>query len=104
MALQLATERPGDSAAAERFLAAFSKIEAHLRREVKADKYIGFGDLVARYDPKRSWRDRDDMMLFADLRNLLAHRLHGLPAIPTVSTVGAIEDAWRRLSAPELVI
>lgn len=103
-ALQSTTERPGDAAAAERFLAAFSKIEAHLRREVKADKHLAFGDLVARYDPGRSWRDRNDMMLFADVRNILAHRQHGLPAIPTVSTVNAIEDAWRRISAPELVI
>jgi hypothetical protein len=51
MALQLATERPGDSGAAERFLATFSKIEAHLRREVKADKHVGFSELIARYDP-----------------------------------------------------
>lgn len=104
MAFQTATERPGDAAAAERFLAAFSKIEAHLRREVKADKHISFGDLAARYDPGRRWRDRNDMMLFADVRNLLAHRLHGFPAIPTASTVNAIEEVWRRLSAPELVI
>jgi predicted transcriptional regulator len=104
MALTPTTERSGDAAAAERFLAAFSKIEAHLRQKVKADKHLAFGDLVSRYDPGRRWRDRDDMMLFADVRNLLAHRLHGLPAIPTASTVNAIEAVWRRLSAPELVI
>jgi len=104
MALRTSTDRAEDAAAAERFLAAFSKIEAHLRREAKADKHLAFGDLVARYDPGRRWRDRDDMMLFADVRNLLAHRLHGLPAIPTASTVTVIEDVWRRLSAPELVI
>ena len=44
MALKQTTERPGESAAAERFLAAFSRIEGHLRREVKADKHVGFGD------------------------------------------------------------
>jgi len=74
MALRTATDRAEDAGRSERFLAAFSKIEAHLRGEVKVDKHLAFGDLVARYDPGRRWRDRDDMMLFADLRNLLAHR------------------------------
>jgi hypothetical protein len=71
---------------------------------MKADKYLGFAEVVARYEAKRTWRDREEMMLFADIRNLLAHRLHGLPAIPTRSTLRAIEDIWRRLNAPEIVI
>jgi predicted transcriptional regulator len=104
MAVRVVAEPSAEAATVERFLAAFSRIEAHLRREVKADKYLGFADLVARYDPRRTWRDREDMMLFADIRNLLAHRLHGLPAIPTASTIRAIEYIWARLNAPELVI
>ena len=71
---------------------------------MKADKHLAFGDLVARYDPGRRWRDRDDMMLFADVRSLFGASSPRPSAIPTASTVDVIEDVWRRLSAPELVI
>src|SRR5262245_40904902 len=104
MAARIVDDGPTESATVEAFLATFSRIESHLRRAVKADKYIGFADLLVRFDPRRTWRDRDDMMLFAEIRNLLAHRLHGVPAIPTASTVRAIEPIWQRLNAPERVI
>jgi len=55
MAVRVVAEPSAEAATVERFLAAFSRIEAHLRREVKADKYLGFADLVARLGTVRNF-------------------------------------------------
>jgi len=80
---------------ADVFLATFSVIEKHLRRETQSDAKVSFYQLVesaGQYD--RAVRHlRDDLKEFADLRNAITHeRTDGHPiADPTNAAVQQLE-------------
>ena len=91
----------------DRFLQAFNRIEQHLRREAREDKFVSFGKLV-RVAEKRDRivrRYAVDLHEFADLRNAIVHETTDSHVIaePNDRTVKHIEAIAAALGEPPLV-
>ena len=96
-----------NTANSDRFLQAFNRVEQHLRREAREDKFVSFGRLVREAEK----RDRivrryaADLHEFADLRNAIVHETTDSHVIaePNDRTVEHIEAIAAALSEPPLV-
>lgn len=92
----------------ERFLAAYNAIDQHLRGELDSDKAEPFSRLIDEYaDRTRGWAYRQDLRLFADLRNVIVHsrtKPYQHVAVPVPDVVARIEAIRDSLLEPALVI
>jgi hypothetical protein len=95
-------------AQSSQFLDAFASIEKHLRKIVKAEKHMPFGELVERSSkasrPVNGYRDALEQ--FGDLRNFIVHEYRqGDPlAVPSQSTVDRLTRIRDELLSPAKLI
>ncbi len=91
-----------------RFLAAFSEIEAQLRRLLAVDVQLPFSRLVRDAAHRSRWIGRfaNDLTEFAELRNAIVHRFRpeGPIAEPNDEVTRLIEGIARTLSQPPTVV
>jgi predicted transcriptional regulator len=91
----------------ERFLTAFSSIEADMNRRVKSDRYISYAELVRRVSNLDKGYHKFQRYLeeFGDLRNAIVHeRIDGeVIAEPHLKIVLEIEQIASVLTQPERV-
>jgi predicted transcriptional regulator len=92
---------------ADAFLAAFSAIEKHLRRETRSDSRVSFYQLVevAAQRDRAVLQLREDLKEFADLRNAIVHeRSDGHPiAEPIDAAVQHLERIRALLLSPPTI-
>jgi CBS domain-containing protein len=96
-----------ERALVERFLAAYNRIDQHLRTKLKRNQFPAFMDLVAEYLSSHSgFRARkDDFRTFAEIRNMLTHDFNGVHRItPSEATVNTIEHLTQQLLNPEVIL
>ncbi len=92
----------------ERFLAAYNEIDQYLRRVFKSLHYKPFSYLVRSYAKEyHHWRDDAQLLLFADLRNIIIHAKtapYRYAAIPSPYVIESIEEIRDRLINPPPVL
>lgn len=85
----------------ERFLAAYNRIDAELRRRLSLDTFPSFTRVVGEYaDKHRYWQEAPRLETYADLRNLITHtsiEAFQRVAIPTQVVVEDIERIEKEL-------
>jgi len=91
----------------ERFLTAFTQLEADMNRRVKSDRYISYAELVRRVSnlDKGYYKFQRYLEEFGDLRNAIVHeRIDGeVIAEPHLKIVLEIEQIASVLTQPERV-
>jgi predicted transcriptional regulator len=91
----------------ERFLTAFNRVDAAMRKRTKQeDRTIPFAEVAIKFGKSTYFRDGDFIRLVAQLRNFLIHEnrnLHEELAVPAESLVVRLERIAADLSAPEKV-
>ena len=96
-----------EKANSERFLIAFSAIEAEMNRRIKSDRYISYSELVRRMSnlDRNYHRFQRYLEEFGDLRNAIVHeRIDGeVVAEPHLKEVESIEHIAELLTQPERV-
>lgn len=95
------------TSATERFLAAFNRVDAAMRKRTKQeDRAIPFAEVAIKFGTVTYFGDGDFIRIVAQLRNFLIHENknpHEELATPSESIVSKLERISRELSAPERV-
>lgn len=95
------------TSATERFLAAFNRVDAAMRKRTKQeDRAIPFSEVAIKFGTVTYFGDGDFIRIVAQLRNFLIHENknpHEELATPSESIVSKLERISRDLSAPERV-
>lgn len=93
---------------AQKFLDKYNELDQYLSKVLNENEYVPFGTKVREYSRKNSVvrRYQDDLYLFGNLRNAIAHRTKGGVAIaePLDTTVGLINKIVEELKNPIRVI
>ena len=95
-------ELPEEISRIERFIAAYNAVDNHLQAEMgTAQTFRSVVDLWAKRHPW--WRDRDNLHVYATLRNFLVHekvRAYEYPCVPSEAAVRDLEGIRDRLVSP----
>lgn len=78
--------RAEDRAIVDRFIAAFNRIDRHVRAVIDAGRDPSFADVARRYCTRVGSRNERALVELADIRNLLAHRVTTPGVYPVVPT------------------
>ncbi len=96
------TEYPEEISRIERFIAAYNAVDNHLQAEMgTAQTFRSVVDLWAKRHPW--WRDRDNLHIYATMRNFLVHekvQAYDYPCVPSEAAVRDIEGIRDRLVNP----
>jgi CBS domain-containing protein len=96
-----------DAELAERFLAAYNRIDRFLRAALKSREQDSFGHLVDVYFSSRARRWREILLAYAQIRNFLSHRTMRpgeYLVVPTLDVVKNIEAIATDLDRPKRAI
>ena len=98
---------PEDRDRVERFIAAFNRIDRHLRSSLGFDRNPPFAHVVRTYCDRFGSRDRDCLLELAEIRNVLAHQVTSpgiYPVVPTEQSLVRAEGIATALELPPRAI